>query len=295
VTSPFAPSAQVLKPIQIGGLEILRVVDSIEHFSPRVILKDVTYDHLEPHLDWLFPHFLDEQHKLLMPIQSFVFKSRHHTILIDSCVGNDKRSGFKQWNLRRESTFLNDLAAAGFPPESIDFVFCTHMHVDHAGWNTRLKDGRWVPTFPNARYLFRKEEFEYWESREEDLFRHTMEESIHPVVESGQVQWVEKDHAIDDEVVLEPTPGHSPGHTSVHLSSGGSEGVITGDLMVSPVEVAEPQWGQVGDCDHALAVRTRTAFIEKYCDTDVRVLGSHFANPTAVRIVSTPQGRRVRY
>ena len=288
-------SSKQQEPIRIGNLEVVRVVDSIEHFSPRVILKDITYDHLHPHLDWLLPHFLDDQHKLLMPIQCFVFKTSHHTILVDSCVGNHKRSGFAQWILRTESTLPEDLAAAGFPPESIDFVFCTHMHVDHAGWNTRLEDGRWVPTFPNARYLFKQEEFEYWQSREEEVFRTTMEESILPVVEAGKVVWVDRDHAIDDEVCLEPTPGHTPGHSSVHLSSHGHEGVITGDVMVNPVEIAEPQWGQVSDCDHAQAVRTRTAFIEKYCDSGVLVLGSHFPGPTGVHIISTPQGCRVRY
>ncbi|HKJ00151.1 MAG TPA: MBL fold metallo-hydrolase [bacterium] len=283
-----------LPPIAVGELGVVRLVDSIEHFSPRAILRGVTYEHLEPHLDWLRPHFLDEQNKLLMPIQSFVFRTRHHTVLIDTCVGNDKRSGFKQWN-GRHSPFLDTMRAAGFPPESIDYVFCTHLHVDHAGWNTRLEDGRWVPTFPNARYLFRREEYDHWQAHPDELFRWTFEESVHPVVEAGRVDWVGADFQLDDQVTLERTPGHTPGHTSVHLHSGGREAVITGDLMVSPVEVAEPQWGQVGDQDHAQAVRTRTRFLDTYCDTDVLILGSHFADPTAVHIVSTPRGRRVRF
>lgn len=283
-----------LPPIQVGGLFITRVVDSLEHFSPRIILRGVTYDHLQPHLDWLLPNFLDENHKLLMPIQSFVFRTRHHTVMIDSCIGNDKRSGFPQWNQRR-SPFLQILTEAGFPPQSIDYVFCTHMHVDHAGWNTRLDNGRWVPTFPNARYLFRQEEYEFWQGKKEEIFQYTMEESILPVIDAGQVQWVDSDYAIDDEVYLEPTPGHTPGHCSVHLHSNGREAVITGDVMVHPVEVAEPRWGQVSDTDPALAAQTRTGFIETYCDTDVLILGSHFADPTGVHIVSTPRGCRIRF
>jgi glyoxylase-like metal-dependent hydrolase (beta-lactamase superfamily II) len=282
-----------MPPIAVGELGIVRVVDCIEHFNPRIILRDVGYEHLEPHLDWLRPNFLDEQHKLLMPIQSFVFRTRHHTVLIDTCVGNDKRSGFRQWN-QRSSAFLDSLRAAGFPPESIDFVFCTHLHVDHAGWNTRLVDGRWVPTFPNARYLFRREEYTHWEAHPEEVFRWTFDESIHPVLEAGQVDWVGADFQVDDQLTLEPTPGHTPGHTSVHLASAGQEAVITGDLIVHPVEVAEPQWGQVSDHDHALAVATRTRFLDAYTDRDVLILGSHFADPTGVRIVDTPRGRRVR-
>ena len=293
MTQLQAQAGIALDPISIGGLQVMRVVDTVEHFSPRIILKDITYDHLEPHLDWLLPHFLDQSHKLLLPVQSFVFRTRHHTVMIDSCVGNGKRSGFSQWN-NRQGPFLADLAAAGFPPESIDYVFCTHMHVDHAGWNTQRRDGRWVPTFPNARYLFKREEFDFWEAREEEVFRYTMQDSILPVVEAGQVEWVEKDHAIGDEVFLEPTPGHTPGHSSVHLVSQGKEGVITGDVIVNPVEIAEPHWGQVSDWDRELAIRTRIAFIEKYTDTDVMILGSHFAGPTGVHIVSTPEGRRIR-
>ena len=163
-----------LPPITIGALAVVRVVDCVEHFSPRVILRGVGYEHLEPHLGWLRPHFLDEQHRLLMPIQSFLLRTRHHTVMIDTCVGNHKRSGFKQWN-GRQSPFLETLRAAGFPPESIDVVFCTHLHVDHAGWNTRLRDGRWVPTFPNARYLFRREEFAHWEAHPEEIYRWTFD------------------------------------------------------------------------------------------------------------------------
>ncbi len=282
-----------LPPIAVGELSIVRVVDCVEHFSPRAILRGVGYEHLEPHLDWLRPRFLDDEHRLLMPIQSFAFRTRHHTVLVDTCVGNDKRSGFKQWN-GRSSPFLDTLRAAGFPPESIDFVFCTHLHVDHAGWNTRSQDGRWVPTFPNARYLFRRAEVAHWQARPEEHFRWTYDESILPVLEAGRVVWVDGDFQLDDQVFLAPTPGHTPGHTSVRLQSAGRAAVITGDVLVHPVEVAEPQWGQLGDAEPALATQTRLRFIDAYCDADVQILGSHFADPTAVRIVSTPQGRRVR-
>jgi glyoxylase-like metal-dependent hydrolase (beta-lactamase superfamily II) len=291
--APQTEGPMFLPAIAVGDLSVVRMVDSVEHFSPRAILRGVTYEHLTPHHDWLRPHFLDEAGRLLMPIQSFVFRTRHHTVLVDTCVGNDKRSGFRQWNAR-SAPFLDALRAAGFPPESIDFVFCTHLHVDHAGWNTRLENGRWVPTFPKARYLFRREENDHWAGLREPPFGWTFEDSVLPVVEAGRVEWVRGDFQLDDQVFLQPTPGHTPGHTSVRLKSRGREAVITGDMLVHPVEVAEPQWGQVSDHDHALAVQTRTHFLDAVCDRDVLVLGSHFAPPTAVRIVGTPQGRRVR-
>jgi len=286
--------AQPAKPIRVGNLNVNRVIDCVEYFSPKILLKDVSYEHLEPYLDWLKPNFLDEKNKLILWIQSFIVKTDKHTILIDTCVGNDKHSGFPQWNMR-QAGFLRDLTAAGFPPESIDYVFCTHLHVDHAGWNTKLENGRWVPTFPNAKYLFRKKEYEYWEQNTEEHLRWTFDESVLPVVQAGQVEWVPKDHQIDDQVVLEPTPGHTPGHTSIHLYAGDKDGVITGDMIVHPVEIAQPTWGQVADWDHALAVKTRSAFIDKYCDTDTLILGTHFADPTAVHIVGTPDGARIKF
>jgi glyoxylase-like metal-dependent hydrolase (beta-lactamase superfamily II) len=183
------------------------------------------------------------------------------------------------------SPFLRDLAAAGFPRESIDLVLCTHLHVDHVGWNTMLEGGRWVPTFPNARYLINRVEWEHWSRFEAGNYRDPIEDSVRPIVEGGFADFVESNHRITGEVWLEPTPGHTPGHASVRISSKGEDAIITGDLMHHPIQCAEPDWSSGFDSDADAARATRRAFLERYGDRPILVLGTHFATPTAGRIV----------
>jgi glyoxylase-like metal-dependent hydrolase (beta-lactamase superfamily II) len=278
----------------IGDVQVAKVVDTIESFSPKVLYVEKDRSSFDPHLDWLQPHFLDDRKGMLLSIHSFVLKTKHHTILVDTCVGNHKTdSGFPQWN-NREGNYLAELTAAGCRPEDIDFVFCTHMHVDHTGWNTQLKDGRWVPTFPNAKYLFNQGEWDCWKDSNNENDRAVIEQNILPIIEAGQVQWVDNVWGIDDQVSLVPTPGHTPGHCSVSLSSGNDRAFITGDMMIHPVQIAEPQWSQSADQDKALAIQTRSNFVNDHCDQDILILGTHFNTPTGVYIVEKNGQRRVR-
>jgi glyoxylase-like metal-dependent hydrolase (beta-lactamase superfamily II) len=206
-------------------------------------------------------------------------------MLVDTCVGNDKTRTNPAWNMLA-TDWLARLAAAGLPPESVDLVLCTHLHVDHVGWNTRLRDGRWVPTFPRARYVFGRREWEHWSRVQEEEYAAIYADSVQPVLDAGRADLVEADHRISEEIRLEPTPGHTPGHVSVHIGSGGREAVITGDLMHHPVQCAEPEWPSNFDVDVAEARATRRAFCARYADRDVTVLGTHFATPTAGRLAS---------
>ena len=162
---------------------------------------------------------------------------------------------------------------------------CTHLHVDHVGWNTKWENGRWVPTFPNARYLWHRAEYEYWAANDDGAYGPVVQESVLPVVEAGLVDLVEPTHAVTDEVRLEPTLGHTPGHVSVHITSRGEEAVITGDLMHHPAQCAHPEWRSSADFDAEQAERTRRDFLARYADRPVLVIGTHFATPTAGRIV----------
>jgi len=165
-------------------------------------------------------------------------------------------------------------------------VVCTHLHVDHVGWNTMLVDGRWVPTFPNARYLMGRIEYAHWTGqRERDDMTAILADSVAPVWDAGLVDLVETDHRICDEVSLAPTPGHTPGHVSVRIASCGEEALITGDFMHHPCQIARPEWSSTADSDPDAARRTREAMLTGLAGTPTLVIGTHFAGRTAGRIV----------
>lgn len=292
MNNPEAPSVHAFA---IGSTQVSKVIDCIEPTSPRVLYVEKRKDDFDPHLDWLQPQFLDAEKRMLLSIHTFLIRTKHHTVLIDTCVGNDKQKlAFPQWNGRQDASYLRNLAAVGCAPESVDYVFCTHMHLDHTGWNTQLKDGRWVPTFPNAKYLFNKREWEHWKDDPAPEDQAVVQQNILPIIEAGKVEWVDNAWEIDDAVSLVPTPGHTPGHCSVKLRSNGREAFITGDMMIHPVQIAEPQWSQLADADKALAIETRTRFVDQHCDTDVMILGTHFNTPTGVHIVSKGDKKRIR-
>jgi glyoxylase-like metal-dependent hydrolase (beta-lactamase superfamily II) len=268
---------------KVGDVSIARVVE-IEGSSPGTFLfAEATPERLLQHA-WLKPWFLADDGRSIGAIHCFVISSGSRTVVVDTCVGNDKPREVKNWHMR-QGRFLQDLAEAGYPRDKVDTVLCTHLHVDHVGWNTIRVDGRWVPTFPNARYLFGRKEWDHWRDEPESADRAVRNDSVRPVLDAGLVDLVESDHRVTSEVYLEPTPGHTPGHVSVRISSRGEEAVITGDLRHHPVQCAETAWASHFDVDPEAARRTRRAFLERYADRPVLVLGTHFAAPTCGHIV----------
>ena len=279
-----------MKNLAVGNISISRVVETEGPFlQPQQLLPDSTAEVIESHKHWLAPHFLAPDGMFVMSIHTYVLQTKHHTILVDTCIGNDKeRSLFPAWS-RMQGPYLQNLEQlAGVKPEQVDYVLCTHLHVDHVGWNTRLVDGRWVPTFPKAKYLFARKEWEFWKGEYEagrDAGDGAIADSVLPIVEAGKAVLVEGDHAIDDEVWLDPTPGHTPGHVCVHVKSGGKEAIMTGDMMHHPVQCAEPQWSSGFCTDPEQSRQTRRAFLDRYADSGVTILAAHFASPTAGHIV----------
>ena len=271
----------------MGQIVIRRIVESIcMGFDARSFFPETTDEDWARHRTWMEPWALDPSGNLILPIQAFLIRTRHHTIVVDTCVGDHKpRPARPFWHMQKLNTFLPRLAAAGVAPEDVDYVMCTHLHWDHVGWNTQLRDGRWVPTFPNAKYIFAQVEWESFEALHRRQPQPHMADSILPVMEAGQAQLVGSDFALDDEVWLEPTPGHTPGHVCVHLASQGAHAVITGDCIHSPVQCAEPGWIMRADLDPALANATRRRFLERYCDSGVMVCATHFPEPSLGRIV----------
>ena len=275
---------------QLGKVRVDRVVEfEMPLLPPAVLYPASTPEAIERHRHWLEPRLLERASGLLvLGMHSFLIRSRHHTILVDACSGNDRQRPKKPRYHLKHWPFLDNLAKTGVDPTEVDFVLCTHLHVDHVGWNTRLIDGRWVPTFPNAKYLFARAEWAYWEEHyKTEAFRDDpyYKDSILPVIAAGQMELVDGDHVFDDEVWLDPTPGHTPGHVSVHIRSGGQECVMSGDLMHHALQCAEPDWSSCFCVDPAHSARTRRAFLARYEGTPVRIMPAHFPTPTAGTIV----------
>lgn len=233
---------------------------------------------VEANRDWLAPDYIDDDGNLTLSIHALVVESNGKTVVVDTCVGERPVPGYDAMsNVKR--TFLADFAAAGFDVNTVDVVMCTHLHFDHVGWNTQLVDGAWVPTFPNARYLFNKTEYEYWDGGAAG-FANTFDTAVRPVMDAGLVDLIDETYRITDEIGFELTPGHSPGHMSVRLSSAGQEAVITGDMVHHPIQFVRPDWAMSADDDPARATRTRHAFRDRYADQPVRIFGTHFGGPS---------------
>ena len=268
---------------QIGKVKITRVVEMQVAGGTRFLLPQATPEAISD-IDWLRPHFVDEQGKLIMSVHALIIETPTRKIIVDTCIGNDKPRSVPGWNLL-QLPFLEDLEKAGYPRESIDTVLCTHLHVDHVGWNTMLVNGEWRPTFPNARYLIGQTEYEYWDQDTKgDSFGDIMSDSVRPVYDAGLVDLGDVNYQVCDEVFLEPTPGHTPGHISVHIVSEGQEALITGDSFHHPCQMARTDWASSADYDQQASTATRNALLAKYVDSGVLVIGTHFATPTAGHI-----------
>ena len=269
---------------RIGEIEIIKVVDIVNTVPLAMLIVEATPENLMP-CSWLKPHFLDEAGNMPLSIHTFVIKTKETVVVVDTCIGNHKPRGLlPEWNMR-QGQYLDDLARCGVVRDAVDTVLCTHLHVDHVGWNTMLVDGRWQPTFPKASYLFGRTEWAFWEHEDDPFGKEAKQDSILPIFEAGQAVLVESDHRIAPAIQLIPTPGHTPGHVSVLVESKEERAVITGDLMHHPVQVARPHWQDISDVDQEQAYRTRLAFLERCYEERTLVLGSHFATPTAGRII----------
>jgi glyoxylase-like metal-dependent hydrolase (beta-lactamase superfamily II) len=277
---------------KIGGVTITQIVE-LRFQGLEAFLPEATPEAVLP-IEWLKPHFLTPEGVLKFSIHALVIDTPTKRIIVDTCVGNDKpREMFPDWHMLQTS-FLQDLNAAGFPPESFDVVLCTHLHLDHVGWNTMLIDGNWVPTFPEARYLLERTEFDYVRSGNEaedveqwlqDSNRDVMADSIKPVVDAGLVDLVDNQHRICAEVSLIPTPGHSIGHVSVSIESQGEAALITGDFIHHPCQLAHPEWSVTTDYDGSQSVTTRTKMFNEIADTPTLIIGTHWPAPTAGTVV----------
>ena len=284
--------------ISLGTIELFRIV---EYEGPVMkiteLFPNVTRDIIEAHKHWMVPRFYEpESDSLIMATQSFLVKTTNHNILVDTCSGNLKNRKRSLMN-QKNWPWIETLSKTGTHPKDIDLVICTHLHVDHVGWNTEMRDGRWVPTFPNAQYIIVEKDFVYWQqlAKETGLPRtgDYFEDSVQPIVDSGQLLLVDEKYVVADGVWFEPLIGHSPGHVAVHLKSGDQEAVLAGDVLHSPLQFLYPDWSCAYCVDQSVSRETRQNFLTKYADTGIPCLPAHFPSPTAVLVER--DGERYNY
>jgi len=275
---------------KIGDVKITKVLEQESTLPLQGLMPMATPETLDAHSDWLKPHFLDEQGNCILSIHALLIESSGLKIVVDTCVGEHKIPGMEAMTVEN-NPFLKNITAAGFDRESIDIVLCTHLHFDHVGWNTMYQDGKLVPTFPNARYLFAKQEWQYWNSQPPGPFTTTYDDTVKVVHQAGLVDLIDMNHQLTDEVYLQPTTGHTPGHVSVCVKSQDQKAFITGDMTHHPVQWAETSWGIEADNDSLGATETRIEVGKQYADTDVLIIGTHYPSPTSGYIVNRDNTR----
>lgn len=271
---------------EVGDVQITRIEEQCgPSLAPEVLLPDWDGSFLEEHRSWLIPDcYSEKEGKFISSRHSWLVRTAHHTILIDTCAGNNKeRPGYPRFH-HLQTPYLDRLRATGVAPEDVDFVLCTHLHVDHCGWNTQLIDGRWTPTFPKARYVFSRTEHDLWSTgtlTPDDFDDGQLADSVLPVVEAGLADMIDGAWQLGDELTIRPAPGHSPGHCAIHLLSHNRHALFSGDTMHQPVQVYRPEWNSRFCEDADLARRTRRLLLEHSAEKRALVLPAHFGGSHA--------------
>jgi len=278
---------------QIGDVKVTRVVE-VEMPTPYhekyPMIREARPEALRT-MPWLYPHFVTPEGHLLLSIHALLVDAPGLKLVVDTCVGNDKPRKLLRGQAL-QTPFLEQMKEAGFTRDNVNAVVCTHLHVDHVGWNTMLENGKWVPTFPKAQYIIGRTEYDHWSSEGDSDQQEILADSVKPIFDADLAVQVEMDHRISPEIRLIPTTGHTPGHVSVIIESRGETAIITGDMMHHPCQIGHPEWSPGFDSDKEAASVTRLAMIKDWADQPVLIIGTHFAGPTAGHIIRDGAGYR---
>ena len=271
--------------VAIGDATLFRIIESEGPLlSPFEIFPECTAEHLAANRNWLLPVWYDPDSQLLpISIQSFLIRTGKLTILVDTCCGNFKDRKRSEFN-HREWPWLERLHAAGVTVEQIDVVFCSHLHVDHVGWNTRLENGQWVPTFPNAKYLVSRAEWDFWRSRDGRIALERtgdfVTDSVLPIAAADRLHLIEGEHELAPSILVAPAYGHTPGHCAVHIHDGGQGAILSSDIFHHALQLRYPDWSTRFCIDPGKARKTRRRFLEDHAGSDRMIFPAHFPAPT---------------
>lgn len=287
-----------MKTLQIGDVSITSIVERDGPWrKPEDMFPDYDREKGKRYIAEIEPETFDTASgKMIITYQTFIVRTPKHTVLIDTCTGEDK--GYPAPMDFPKAPWLDGFKAAGLRFTDIDYVFCTHLHIDHCGWNTVLRDGRWVPTFPNAKYIFHKDEYAAWEQATKEgknppgnVWRFNCE----PIVAAGQAMLVGDAFQLDDTFTLTPTPGHAPCHCCVNISSRGQRAVVTGDLMHHALQCRVPEWSTIFDWNPEQGIRSRRNFLHSVAGSGTYLLPIHFPNPTTGLVEAEGDGFRYTF
>src|SRR5712672_1434165 len=258
-------------------------------FKPGRMFPKFNQEAFDAQKGWMVPdHVEPGSDRLVGSIHTWIVKTGRHTILIDTCLGNHKQRTNPGWR-NLDTPFLNRLKACGCDPNSVDLVMCTHLHVDHVGWNTKLENGKWVPTFPNAKYVMSRTDHDHWEALAkkpdtEPYQVNTYNDSVLPIVEARKAEFVSGEHGMCDCLTLKPAPGHTPGQIRVDLESRGKRAIFPGDALHNPVQVPLWKWNSRFCDDRDLARKTRNRLLGDCVEQGALLMPAHFAPPHAAYV-----------
>jgi glyoxylase-like metal-dependent hydrolase (beta-lactamase superfamily II) len=283
------------KQWKVGDTTVTMVVERHNAIAAGDFIPGAAGDALARHRDWLSPWAVSDAGELRFVMQALCLDTGDKKIIVDTCIGQRQLPEIYA-GLENDGSFIDALAAAGFGRDDVDLVISTHLHFDHVGWNTIWEDGQWVPTFRRARYVIARREYEHWMATPEDERASSnvlnFDDTVVPLVRAGVADLVETDHRVSDAIRLVPTPGHTPGHVSVSITSRGDTALITGDCAHHAVQLAEPHCCSLADADPDMATATRQRLVREHADTGVLIVGSHFPPPGAGYLVTTDGGVR---
>ncbi|MEN2738672.1 MBL fold metallo-hydrolase [Microbacterium sp. X-17] len=246
----------------------------------REMLPALSDEVLEENRSWL-GESLDGDDQVMLVYQSYIVRTPRGIVLVDTGVGNDKPRDRPEWHRRTRGQYLAELRSVGVEPRDVDYVVCTHFHPDHVGWNTVLRDGEWVPTFPNATYVFTESELAEARAKSDSADGFPpFTDSILPVLEAGRARVVTGEHEIDEYVRIVPSTGHTAGHGVIAAGRDEDLAVLTGDLLHVELQLRYPDLSFVRDLDQDQSARARRTVLERYCDTDTLICTGHLPRPS---------------
>jgi len=238
---------------------------------------------LQANASWLAPnHYVPHMDRLIVTIRLWVVQAGGNTIVIDTGVGNRKPRAAERMD-RLNTLVMPWLESIGAGPQQVTHVVMTHLHTDHVGWNTVEKDGRWVPTFPKARYLFPKDEFDYWkglyDKGDKDVNQGSFADSVLPVLDAGLGDFMDGTAEVAGCLAPEPVPGHAPGMLSFRLRSRGEEGLFCADILHNAIQIVRPDWNDRYCLWPDKALESRAAGLKRACERGALLMPMHLGAP----------------